>query len=188
MLLFLKITSLLVRHRSTPLIYKQEWREIQGLYPWIRLAMESESMVEKGINFNFCLGTAYDMSSMESIGNYLIVLVDRKSMPPKMFSSLSFLIWALAPVQIPTPLCEGPLFYFMQFLFLIWVSIFSYKAPTRGHYDHTWALGVANMRVCFINGSMIEHDGLGITFFSVDILKDMVAYWYAWVSKLSCQN
>ena len=27
----------------------------------------------------------------------------------------------------------------------------------------------------FMNGSMIEHDGLGITNFSVDILKDMVA-------------
>ena len=33
-----------------------------------RLAMESESMVEKGINFIFCLGTAYDISSMESVG------------------------------------------------------------------------------------------------------------------------
>ena len=61
-----------------------------GGHPWIRLAMESESMVEKGINFIFCLGTAYDISSMESIGNYSIVLVDRKSMPPKMFLSLSF--------------------------------------------------------------------------------------------------
>ena len=99
-----------------------------------------------------------------------------------------FLLWALAPLQIPTSLREGPFFYFMQFLFLIWVSIFSYKAPTRGHYDRTWALGVANMRVCFMNGSMIEHDGLGITYFSVDILKDMVACWYAWVSKLLCQN
>ena len=56
-----------------------------GRHPWIRLAMESESMVEKAINFNFRLGTAYDISSMESIGNYSIVLVDRKSMPPKMF-------------------------------------------------------------------------------------------------------
>ena len=36
-----------------------------GRHPWIWLAMESESMVEKGINFNFCLGTAYDVSSME---------------------------------------------------------------------------------------------------------------------------
>ena len=40
-----------------------------GRHPWIRLAMESERMVEKGINFIFCLGTAYDVSSMESIGN-----------------------------------------------------------------------------------------------------------------------
>ena len=40
-----------------------------GGHPWIRLAMESESMVEKAINFNFCLGTAYDISSMGSVGN-----------------------------------------------------------------------------------------------------------------------
>jgi hypothetical protein len=53
--------------------------------------------------------------------------------------------------------------------------MFSYKAPTREHYDHTCALGVANIRVCFMNGSMIEHDGLGIAFFSVDVLKDMFA-------------
>ena len=40
-----------------------------GGQPWIRLAMESESMVEKGINFIFCLETAYDIFSMESVGN-----------------------------------------------------------------------------------------------------------------------
>ena len=40
-----------------------------GGQPWIRLAMESESMVEKGIIFIFYLGTAYDISSMESVGN-----------------------------------------------------------------------------------------------------------------------
>ena len=40
-----------------------------GRQPWIRLAMESESMVEKGINFNLCLGTACDISRMESVGN-----------------------------------------------------------------------------------------------------------------------
>ena len=54
-----------------------------GGQPWIRLAMESESMVEKGINFIFCLGTAYDVSSMESVGNYSVVFVDGKSMPLK---------------------------------------------------------------------------------------------------------
>ena len=36
-----------------------------GGQPWIQLAMESESMVEKGINFIFCLGTAYDISKHE---------------------------------------------------------------------------------------------------------------------------
>ena len=40
-----------------------------GGHPWIRLALESESMVEKGINFIFCLGTAYDISSMETVGS-----------------------------------------------------------------------------------------------------------------------
>ena len=40
-----------------------------GRHPWIRLAMESESMVEKRINFIFYLGTAYDISSMESVGS-----------------------------------------------------------------------------------------------------------------------
>ena len=89
-----------------------------GRHPWIWLDMECESMVEKGINFNFCLGTAYDISSMESIGNYSIVLIDKKSMPPKMFLFLCFSLWALAPLQIPTSLREGPFFYFMQFLFL----------------------------------------------------------------------
>ena len=81
-----------------------------GRHPWIRLAVECESIVAKGINFIFYLGTTYDISSMESIGNYSIIFVDKKSMPPKIFLSLSFSLWALAPLQIPTSLCEGPLF------------------------------------------------------------------------------
>ena len=40
-----------------------------GRHPWIRLAMYCERMVEKGINFIFYLGTAYDISSMETVGN-----------------------------------------------------------------------------------------------------------------------
>ena len=60
-----------------------------GRQPWIRLAMESESMVEKGINFIFCSGTAYDISSMESIVSYFVVFVDRKSMTLKIFFSLN---------------------------------------------------------------------------------------------------
>ena len=154
-----------------------------GWHPWIRLAMECESMAEKGINIILCLGTAYDIYSMESIGNYSIVFVERKSMQPKMFLSLSF--FSLSPGESTNPffpMQRAFLLLYAVFIF-IWVSIFSYKEPTKGHYDRTWALGVAKMRVCFMNGSMIEHNGLGITCFSVDILKDMVACWYAWVLK-----
>ena len=58
---------------------------INSLEMWIRLAVECERMVEKGINFILCLGTAYDISSMESAGNYSVIFVDRKSMPHKIF-------------------------------------------------------------------------------------------------------
>ena len=56
-----------------------------GGQPWIRLAMESESMVEKGINFNFCLGTAYDISSKESVGNSKSFSLVGKAHIPKCF-------------------------------------------------------------------------------------------------------
>ena len=88
-----------------------------GRHPWIRLAMDCEIMVEKGINFIFCLGTAYDISS-------------------KMFLSPCFSLWALAPLQIPTSLREGPFFYFMKFLFFESPSSLI-KATTRRRYDHT---------------------------------------------------
>ena len=63
-----------------------------GRQPWIRPAMECQRMVEKGINFIFCMGTAYDISNMESIVSYFVVFVDRKSMPPKIFFSLNLKI------------------------------------------------------------------------------------------------
>ena len=87
-----------------------------GGHPWIRLAMESKWMVEKGINFIFCLGTAYDISSMESVGNSKSFSLVGWIHLPKCFY-LNFFLWALAPLQIPTSLYEGPFFYFMQFLF-----------------------------------------------------------------------
>ena len=158
-----------------------------GRQPWIQTTMESESLVEKGINFILCLGTAYDIYSMESIENYSVVFVDKKSMPPKIFFlslNLNLELWHQYKSLLPS--AKGLSIYFMQNLFLLWVSIFSYKAPTRGHYDHTCALGVVNIWVCFMNGSMIDNDGLGITFFSVDILKDMVACGHAWVLKSLC--
>ena len=86
-----------------------------GRYPWIRLAVECESMVEKGINFIFYLGTAYDIPSMESIGNYSIVFVDRKGMPLKMFylDPFRFELWLLYK---PLLRCaKGFSIYFMEF-------------------------------------------------------------------------
>ena len=85
--------------------------------------------------------------------------------------NLSYELWHLYKSLLPS--AKGLSIYFYAIFY--WVSIFSYKAPTREHYYHTCALDIANIRVFFMNGSMIEHDGLGIAFFSVDILKDMVA-------------
>ena len=58
-----------------------------GGHPWIRLAMACESLVEKGINFILCLGTAYDVSSMESVGNSKSFSLARKAWHPNNFIS-----------------------------------------------------------------------------------------------------
>ena len=89
--------------------------------PWIWLAMESESMVEKGINFIFCLRTAYDVSSMESVGSSKSFSLVRKVCLPKCFY-LSIFALALAPLQIPTSLYEGP-FYLLYAIFIFILSL-----------------------------------------------------------------
>ena len=61
-----------------------------GGQPWIRLAMESESMVEIGINFIFCLGTAYDISKHGIYWELYVAFVGEMDTPPKMFLSLNF--------------------------------------------------------------------------------------------------
>src|SRR4051812_13132747 len=90
-----------------------------GRHPWIRLIVECESMVEKGININFCLGTAYDVSSMESIGNYSIDFIDKKSMPPKMFYLYLFRFELSHLYKSLLPYAKGLSIYFMPFLFFI---------------------------------------------------------------------
>ena len=105
-----------------------------GRHPWIRLAVECERMVEKGINFIFCLGTTYDISSIESIGSYSIVFIDRKSMPPKMFLSIFFALSSGTSTNPYFPLRRAFVFTLCNFIF-IRVSIFSYKAPSKGYYD-----------------------------------------------------
>ena len=108
-----------------------------GRHPWMRLAVECESMMEKGINFIFCLGTAYDISSMESIGNYSIVFVDRKSMPPKMFYLyfFRFELWHLYKSLLPS--AKGLSFTLCNFYFEFESPSSLTKAPTRRQYDRT---------------------------------------------------
>ena len=88
-----------------------------GGHPWIRLAMESESMVEKGINFIFCLGTAYDISSMESVGIYTVVFVDGKSMPLENFISQFFALSSGTFTNPYFPLRRAFLFTLCNFIF-----------------------------------------------------------------------
>ena len=90
-----------------------------------------------------------------------------------MFLSLIFRfeLWHLYKSLLPS--AKGLSFSLCNFYFESPSSLI--KAPTRRQYDRAQVLGVVNIRVCFMNGSMFEHDGLGMTYFSVDILKDMVA-------------
>ena len=75
-----------------------------GRHPWIRLAMESESMVEKGINFNFYLGTAYDISRMQSVGNSKSFALVGKVCLSKCFylSIFCFELWHLYKSLLPS--------------------------------------------------------------------------------------
>src|SRR3990170_600759 len=77
-----------------------------GRHPWIRLAVECESMVEKGISFIFCLGTTR---------SFLLI---GKACHPKCFISIFFCfeLWHLYKSLLPS--AKGLSFYFMQFLFL----------------------------------------------------------------------
>ena len=88
-------------------------------------------------------------------------------MPPKIVLSLNFCFELRHLYKSLLPSAKGLSFTLCNFIFEF-ESLSSFtKAPTRRH--------VVNMRVSFMNGSRIEHDGLGITYFSIAILKDMIA-------------
>ena len=89
------------------------------------------------------------------------------------FLSLNFRfeLWHLYKSLLPS--VKGPPFTLCNFYFESPSSLI--KAPTKRQYDRAQVLGVVNIRVRFMNGSMFEHDGPEITCFSFDILKDMVA-------------
>ena len=73
----------------------------------------------KEINFIFCLGTAYDVSSMENIGNSRSFSLTRKACLSKYFYlfNFSFELWHIW--QISTSLYEGPSYLLLcNFYFL----------------------------------------------------------------------
>ena len=108
-----------------------------GGHPGIRLAMESESMVEKGINFIFCLGTACDISSMESVGNSKSFSLVGWIHLPKCFYLYIFCfeLWHLYKSLLPS--VKGLSFTLCIFYFEFESPSSLIKAPTRMQYDHT---------------------------------------------------
>ena len=74
-------------------------------------------MVEKGINFIFCLGTAYDISSMESVGSSKSFLVVGKVCLSKCFLSLNFLFELSHLYKSLLPSAKG-LSFTIQYLLL----------------------------------------------------------------------
>ena len=91
-------------------------------HPWIRLAMETESMVEKGINFIFCLGTAYDISSMESVGSSKSFSLVGKVCLSKCFYISIFSLSSGTSTNLYFPLRRA---YLLHNAIIICVSIFS---------------------------------------------------------------
>ena len=83
-------------------------------YPW-----KVKVMVEKGINFIFYLGTAYDISSIESVGMLQVIFVGGMDTPPKMFLSLIFRfeLWHLNKSLLPS--VKGLSFTLCNFYFEI---------------------------------------------------------------------
>ena len=74
-------------------------------------------MVEKGINFIFYLGTAYDISSMESVGMLQVVLVGGMDTPPKMCLSQFFRFELSQLYKSLLPSAKGLSFTLCNFLF-----------------------------------------------------------------------
>ena len=95
--------------------------------------------------------------------------------PPKCFIYIFFALSSGTSTNPYFPVRRAFLLLYAIFILKFESPSSLTKPPTRRQYDRAQVLGVVNILVCFMNGSMFEHDGIGITFFSVDILKDMVA-------------
>ena len=108
-----------------------------GRHPWIRLAVESESMVEKGINFNLCLRTAYDISSMESVGSSKSFSLVGKVCLSKCFYLSIFALSSSTSTNPYFPLRRDFHLLYAIFIFEFESPSSLIKAQTRRQYDHT---------------------------------------------------
>ena len=106
-------------------------------HPWIQLAMESERMVEKGIIFIFCLGTAYGISSMESIGNSNSFSLVGWIHLPKCFISKFFTLSSGTSTNPYFPLRRAYLLLHAIFIFEFDSPSSLTKTPNRRQYDRT---------------------------------------------------
>ena len=108
-----------------------------GGQPWIRLAMESESMVEKGINFIFYLGTADDVSSMESVGSSKSFSWVGKVCLQKCFYLSVFALSSSTSTNPYFSLQRAFLLLYAIFILNLSVHLLLQKAPIRRQYEHT---------------------------------------------------
>ena len=88
-----------------------------GGHPWIRLAMESESNGGTRNKLYFLFGNRLWCIYHGKCWMLQVIFVGRKSMPLKNNFISQFKLWALALLQIPTSLHEGPFFYLCNFYF-----------------------------------------------------------------------
>ena len=107
-----------------------------GRHPWIRLAMESESIVEKVINFNFCLEPPMIYLAWKVLGALSCFRWWEKYASQKNLSlNFHFELWHLYKSLLPST--KGLSFTLCNFHFQFESPSSLIKAPTRGQYDHT---------------------------------------------------
>ena len=101
------------------------------------VAVECESMVEKGIKFIFCLGTAYDISNMESVGNSKSCSLVGRIHLPKCFYLSIFTLSSGTSTNPYFPLRRAFILLYAIFIFEFESSSSLTKAPSKRQYDRT---------------------------------------------------
>ena len=91
-------------------------------------------MVEKGINFIFCLGTTYGISMHGKYWELQVIFIGGMDTPPKMFLSQVFRFELRRLYKSLLPSVKGLSFTLCNFYFESPSSLI--ETPTRRQYDH----------------------------------------------------